>query len=170
MRKTAFILPLASLCLSCSHKTAEPVSDDGIIATQPAVVIGINKDARPSKARPQATAFRMTGDYSDNVAVTLDREGNLSYFPDPSDISENSRPVSLGGGWWLNRQGISENSVFTRYSFREYAELPHVPSPDELKAAIIPGAHVEKMVALPYPASKAMSHLSEIKVFLKDEE
>ncbi len=115
----------------------------------------------------KASAFRMTGDYSDNVAITIDGQGNITYYPAPTDITDNSRPLDLGGGWWLNRQGISANSVFTRYTFDEYRKLQNTPSPQELKAAVIPGARVSEMVKLPVPASQAESSLPEIKDYLK---
>ena len=105
--------------------------------------------AQPVGMMPKPTAFRMSGDYADNVAVTLDAQGNLVYFPDPSDISEESKPIPLGDGWWLNRQGLSEKSVFTRYTFEEYSKLKNVPSIKELKASIIPGARVIQIRVLP---------------------
>lgn len=105
--------------------------------------------SQPVGMLPKPTAFRMSGDYSDNVAITLDSQGNLVYFPDPRDISADSKPTPLGDGWWLNRQGLSGNSVFTRYTFEEYSKLEHVPSIKELKAAIIPGAKVTQIRVLP---------------------
>ncbi|MDE6026657.1 MAG: hypothetical protein K2G23_01115, partial [Muribaculaceae bacterium] len=83
-------------------------------------------------------------------------------------ISVNSKPIDLGNGWWLNRQGLGPNSVFTRYTYEEYSKLPSVPSQQELKAAIIPGARVSEWRQLSCPASDAMSHLQEIKAELKD--
>ncbi len=109
---------------------------------------GVIRSAKPVGMRPKPTAFRMSGDYADNVAVTLDAQGNLTYFPDPRDITADSKPVPLGDGWWLNRQGLSGNSVFTRYTFEEYSKLKQVPSIKELKASIIPGAKVTQIRVL----------------------
>ena len=111
---------------------------------------------------PKASAFRMSGDYADKVAVTVDARGNLTYFPAPSDISPASAPVSLADGWWLNRQGIGINSVFTKYTFEKYAALPAVPSIAELKAAIIPGARVTEMMTLPYSLGEAQDNIPAI--------
>ncbi len=91
---------------------------------------------------PKKTAFKMSGDYADHVAVTLDGAGNLTYYPAPGDITAASAPVKMGDGWWLNRQGLGPGSVFTRWTFAEYAALKETPSQEEIKAAIIPGACV----------------------------
>ncbi len=169
MKKLVYILPLAALFFACSPKAsnqAETNTDNDVISVKPIITGGYTTGS--SAMIPKATAFRMSGDYANNVAVTVDTNGNLTYFPDPKDISDNSKPVDLGNGWWLNRQGISKNSVFTRYTFDEYMKLPEVPSPVELKAAIIPGAYVSEMQQLPYPINQAMSHLKEIKELLNN--
>lgn len=104
---------------------------------------------------PKATVFQMSGDYADNVAVTLGPDGNLVYYPAPSDISVYSKPLALGDGWYLNRQGLGPNSVFTKWTFYEYRTMEKLPTPDEIKAAIIPGACVTEFRELSIPASKA---------------
>lgn len=116
---------------------------------------------------PKATAFRMSGDYADNVAITLDADGVITYFPAPSDITADSKPLSLGDGWWLNNQGIGPNSVFTTYTFADYAALPEVPSIEQLKNAIIPGAVVTQFIELPCSINEANRNLNELKSFLK---
>ncbi len=121
---------------------------------------------RSVSALPKASAFRMSGDYANNVAITLDAQGNLTYFPAPSDITPSSAPVQLAEGWWLNRQGIGINSVFTKYTFEEYAALPSVPSVEELKASIIPGARVTAVISLPYAVGEAEANLPAINEFL----
>lgn len=178
-----FLLPLLALLTSCSAKSTYTVSNTPGMSRN--VAIGYSKNAprqnaaselsadkpstklvKPEGMIPPATAFRMSGDYAGNVGVTLDPAGNLTYFPAPSDINANSAPVDLGNGWWLNRQGLSANSVFTSYTFRQYAELGATPSPAEIKAAVIPGARVVEMVQLPYNVSAAAQHIPEIKEYL----
>lgn len=122
---------------------------------------------RPVGMILKATAFQMSGDYSNNVAINLNEDGTINYYPAPSDITENSRPVALEDGWWLNRQGLGPNSVFLRYTFDEYMALPAAPSLEELKAAIIPGARVTAFRRLSYPAGEAMKYLPQIKEELK---
>ena len=168
MKKILLMLPILMIC-GCSKKN-NPASDNAS-DSQPytAAMVPVSQiESRPLAAVLKATAFKMTGDYSKNVAITLNPDGSLAYYPAPSDISKNSAPVDLGNGWWLNRQGLSPNSVFTRFTFEEYAKLPSVPSPDELKASIIPGARVSDWKQLSYPASSAMDNLPHIKEEIKD--
>lgn len=148
--KNLLILITAFLCAACSHKTADQVSAADMVQLPPKV-------GNPAYALPKATAFRMSGDYSDNVAVTLNQDGSLAYYPAPSDLTLQSKPYDLGNGWWLNRQGLSANSVFTKWTFAEYMALPAVPSAEEIKAAIIPGAKVTAFEQLPVSASEALA-------------
>lgn len=170
MKRNNIILPIcAAIALgvvSCSKKNVSPEEgmpvQQGVQILKPAV-LGFG----PTRTVLKASAFKMSGDYADNVAVTLNADGSLAYFPDPSDISEASKPVALGNGWYLNRQGISPRSVFTRYTFEEYSKLKQVPTTEELKAAIIPGARVAGWQQLPYTPQEAMSRLEEIKGMLE---
>lgn len=184
MKKLIFLLPLMGLVFSCSHKTTgnnETMKEDTsivagfsgtspqgevveeVVASEP-VMLPLNRVGM----LPNATAFRMNGDYADNVAVTLDANGNLLYFPSPTDITENSIPLNLGNGWWLNRQGIGANSVFTKYTFKEYMELPSTPSIQELKASIIPNARVIEMIELPFKIGEASNNIEAVKEYLQN--
>lgn len=111
--------------------------------------------SQPQAMMPKASAFRMSGDYADHVAVTLDDAGNLVYYPAPTDLSPSSVPVEIGNGWWLNRQGLGPNSVFTKWTFDEYRSLETVPSAEEIKKAVVPGAHVSEFETLPVSATAA---------------
>lgn len=154
---------LTLLTAGCSKKNTPAVTTDDGPRHLPEQVI-INE---PQRILLKATAFKMSGPYADNVAITLNADGSLAYYPDPSDISEYSKPVALGNGWYLNRQGITPNSRFTKYTFEEYAALKAVPTQQELISSIIPGAEVTDWQTLPYPAGEAMQHLPEIKAMLK---
>ena len=171
MKRLTFILSLVPLVMSCSHKTVTPDANSGATSRQTSAQE--NVQAIPIASKPlgmvlKASAFRMSGDYADKVALTIAAQGNITYFPAPSDLSAESAPLSLGDGWWLNRQGISANSVFTKYTFAEYMSLPSSPSPQELKQAVIPGAKVTEMIRLPFPASEASQKMTEIKEYLKN--
>lgn len=158
MNKTVFLLPVMAILWGCSHKTSDnTTSSDGDAPVPIAVSLP------PAAFMPKATAIKIDSRYADKVAVTLDGSGKLSYFPAPSDISASSAPLELCGGWWLNRQGISENSVFTTYTFAEYAALKEVPSPQQLIQAVIPGSGVEEMMQLPFTISEAQGHLDDIR-------
>ena len=171
MKKMIFALPLLLISGACSHKNmvkSDELAGDTFTTTVPER--GIPKRTNYSgRFVLSALAFKMSGDYSDNVAVRVNDSGELTYFPDPADISEKSRPVDLGDGWWLDRQGIGDGYRFTKYTFKEYAALKQVPSRQELLDAIIPGAVVTEVHPFPsIPASEAMDHLSEIKKELND--
>ena len=171
MKKLLFLLPLMILAMSCSHtvykvKENAPTGHSYTVNSNDAQLGVAPVPATGSSYIPKATAFRMSGDYADNVAVTLDANGNLIYFPDPSDITADSRPIDLGDGWWLNRQGAGQNSVFTKYTFAEYAELPNVPTPEQLKNSIIPGARITQFIQLPFNAGQAQNQLPQIKEYL----
>ena len=149
------------LFMGCSRNNNTVSATDGPTAE----VVEITGSA-PLSVMPKASAFKMSGDYADNVAITLNADGVITYYPAPSDITESSRPVSLGNGWWLNRQGISPQSRFTRYTFKEYAALSQTPSIEQLKDAIIPGAIITEWKVFPIPASEALSRLDEIRDLL----
>lgn len=151
---------LLSVAAACSHKAAETTQATAPApATQPV--------AGPTTGYiPRATVFKMSGPYADKVAVTLDAQGNLTYYPAPSDITKSSMPVYLKDGWWLNCQGLSANSVFTDWTFTDYAALPATPSPSEIKAHIIPGATVTAMERTTVPMTEAMQNLDKIKASL----
>ena len=160
MKNILLMIP-ALLLVGCSKKATQPV-EEPVTAVAPVRVV------EPIASRPintilKASAFKMSGNYSNNVAITLNDDGSLAYYPAPSDITSDSRPVDLGNGWWLNRQGLGPNSVFTSYTFDEYMALPAVPTVDQLKSAIIPGATVTEWKRLSYPAGEAMQYLPQIK-------
>ncbi len=117
----------------------------------------------------KAVAFRTNGDYAHNVMIRVAADGQLIYYPAPTDISADSAPLPLVDGWMLDRQGAAgTNTAFLKYTYAEYAALPSVPSPQQLKAAIIPGAKVTHVMLLPYPYSDAQSHLQDIKNYIKE--
>ena len=116
---------------------------------------------------PRAVAYRMSGDYADNVPVTLAPDGSLESYPAPSDINAASRPVPLAGGWWLDRRGVSPRSVFTRYTYAGYAALKEAPSPSQLLEAVIPGARVTSVVTLPMTTAEAVADTAAVNASLQ---
>ncbi|MCH5223455.1 MAG: hypothetical protein J1E82_05385 [Muribaculaceae bacterium] len=182
MKTSLFILPLVLLAMSCtSHryvyspdagKVSDPYKIDDMMLPKdkmPKIEVPTNRVKLPTQGMiPNATAFRMSGDYANNVAITLNNNGEIIYFPAPTDITADSKPIQLANGWWLNNQGFGQNSVFTTYTFAEYAELPAVPTPEQLKNAIIPGARVTGFIELPCPVGEASSCISEINSYLSD--
>lgn len=182
MKQTVIYLMLLTFIVSCSstHKYIEGEKgttsvaigykssdkNNNVSVIQP-VSLPETKGGN-QKMIPNATAFRMSGDYSKNVAISLLPDGSLGYFPAPTDITADSEPISLGNGWWLNCQGIGPNSVFTKYTFPEYSSLLEAPSPEQLKSSIIPGAKVTDFIELPMTQTEALGNMGEIKQYLKD--
>lgn len=119
------------------------------------LVVTAGADTPVGVSAPKAVAYRMSGDYADNVPVTLAADGAIISYPAPGDLTDRSAPLPLADGWWLDRRGISANSVFTRYTYSEYRALPAAPTPAELKASLIPGARVTATLQLPMTVAEA---------------
>lgn len=137
------------------NAAAEPVPGYmGGNATEP---VPGSMDGNPAEYVLKATIFKMSGNYGDKVAVSLSTDGQLTYYPAPSDLTAESAPLYIADGWWLNRQGLGANSVFTKWTFDEYRNLKTAPTPAEIKAAVIPGSGVTDFRRLPIPASEALS-------------
>lgn len=161
MKKILIIAAAAGMAVmpvACSHKSIGADNNNEITA------MPVNGGGE--SFIPKATVFKMSGPYADHVAVTLDNNGELAYYPAPSDITANSVPVYLGDGWWLNRQGLGASSVFTTWTMAEYAKLPSTPSPAEIKGHIIPDARVTEFRRTSVPITDAMTKLSKIKTEL----
>ena len=185
MKKTFILCILAPFLAGCSHHTyvvSDKNNNESKNTTKVTIGYPNSSNDISHKVRlpergvdsqflsmlPNATAFRMSGDYANNVAVTLGQDGELLYFPAPTDITADSEPISLGEGWWLNNQGLGPNSVFTKYTFAEYAALPEVPSPQQLKLSIIPGAKVTGFMELPMKIGEASNNIEAVKEYVKN--
>ena len=120
----------------------------------------------PVQAMAKAVVYRMSGDYAGNVAIALTADGKVLSYPDPSDLTPESAPVSLGDGWWLTRCGITPTSVFTRYTYASYMALPSAPSPAELLEAVIPDARVTECRALQMTTAEALADTAAVKAQL----
>lgn len=124
----------------------------------------------PSKFLPMAHIYKTNGDFRDNVPIQLTSDGKqIASFPAPSDLSQRSTPVVLSDGWLLDRRGVGENTVFTRYTYSEYMKLGQAPSTSELMEAVIPGSKVTEMVELPIGMSEAISKPSLCEPFIKND-
>lgn len=117
-------------------------------------------------AIPRARVYRMNGDYADNVPVGTDGSGRIISYPAPTDVSAASRPMQLAGGWWLDRRGVGLHTVFTRYTYEEYAALPQSPSVAQLREAIIPGARVTAVEELPWTLREAVADTAAVNAWL----
>ncbi len=85
--------------------------------------------------------YKTTKDYSNHIPIVLNesRDRIVSY-PSMTDIYFNgvfAKPTRLASGFLLDNFGISANSVYTSFTFEEYAKLEKVPSLQELMESII---------------------------------
>jgi hypothetical protein len=74
----------------------------------------------------------------------------------------------LANGYWLDRRGVSELTAFTSYTYEEYAALAAVPSADELKAHIIPGAMVTEVILLPMRPNVAAKDTAAVNAIIRE--
>lgn len=182
MKRIFLAVILIGLIVSCSHKN-NIKTESGIVIEETGIGTG-KANKTPQKVErdgksftgitkdkdefvPNATAFKMSGNYANKVAVTISPDGVLTYFPAPSDITADSEPIELCDGWWLNCQGLGPTSVFTKYSFAEYASLPEAPSPDQIKLEIIHGAKVTEFIELPFLMDAAVNNIEEVKNYIR---
>lgn len=142
------LMPLAA----CTSQKDQAV----VSAPAPEAVVmgGKTPSASPSKAVAMARIYKTDGDYADRVPVTLDSgHKRLVSFPAPSDLA-GGEPLRLSDGFLLDRRGVSAATAFTRWTYREYAAMESAPAPDEIMAAIIPGARVTEIYQMPFPAGE----------------
>lgn len=156
-KQTATALISISLLLGAcgAKKESASASDVDVPVLQAKPMI---KGGEEAQAMLNASVVRLSGDFAGNVAVTLNQDGTLAYYPDPSDLTAQSSLLPLGDGWYLNRQGIGPNSVFTSYTFDDYRALKTPPTHQQLLASIIPGAVVTEFMELPISASEAIAN------------
>lgn len=120
----------------------------------------------PPMGIPKALLYRTSGNYIDNVPVQMGSDGQLISFPAPTDIPANPEPVQLAYGWLLSPVGVSANSVFTKWTYSEYRNLPQTPSTEEIRAAIIPGAKVTMTMQAPMTQSEALADTTAVNQFI----
>lgn len=157
----------AALLIALSFPGCKSGKDMARAQAEGQIAVQLPANDYPAYILP-ATVFQMSGDYADRVGVTLGLDGSLVYFPAPTDVTASSAPYPLGDGWYINRQGIAPNSVFTKWTFDEYAALDKVPSAAEIIEAIIPGAKVTRMEQLPLNINEAINNPAECAKYLKD--
>ena len=106
---------------------------------------------------PKAVIYKAAPEYRDKVPVRVNAQGKLLSYPAPSDIPANPLPLSLADGWYISPVGIDNNTVFTTYTYKDYRNLVHAPTPEEIEKAIITGSRVSETAVLPISAQEALS-------------
>ncbi len=88
----------------------------------------------------QAIIYKTNGDYSKNVAVTLnDSHSSIIAYPAPADVYRNGKlayPEALGNGFLLDNRGINANTAFLNLTYEEYAKLSAAPPLADMMAQI----------------------------------
>lgn len=152
--KSLILLLTSTMVLALTSCTPNTGANTYSEAAQYATPQGeqMSQDTQPYAMIPNAVAYKTNGDYINNVTIVLNQDGTLLLsYPAPSDITKNSIPVPLSGGWILdNRGGISHNTAFTTFTWEQYMELPEAPAPYQLLERIIPGAKVTAIEVLPF--------------------
>ncbi|MCM1005645.1 MAG: hypothetical protein NC402_05035 [Prevotella sp.] len=116
---------------------------------------------------PKAIVYQTTGDNAmDLVPITLSADGkSVVSYPAPSDLNEGQTPINLGDGWWLDRRGIGPNTVFTTYTYEQYAAMKQAPSPKELLEHIDKNVRISRMVQLPITINEADSDPAVVRAY-----
>lgn len=154
------LITLAIAATSCGTKKDAPQSiptaaPETIRFTPQKVLSG------PVKALPKAVVYKIFGNATaDNVPVQM-KSGEIISYPAPADI-RGQEPLPMADGYLLDRRGIGENTVFTRWTYAEYQALKQTPSIDEIKAAVIPGARPTQIHVLPMTLSVALSDTAAV--------
>ena len=131
-----FAITLFSLMLLSGCASKKPVNAAGATQAVEAVSSPVVASS-PLRMLPKAVIYKTKKDYNNLVPITLDasRTKVLSY-PAPTDLV-NARPTPLADGYLLDNRGIGVNSVFTGFTYDEYAALPQAPSIEELLASVV---------------------------------
>lgn len=92
--------------------------------------------------------YKAKPEYANKVPVSLsaDKQQIVAY-PAPKDLYINGMlalPVALEKGYYLDKRGISNNTVFLNISYEDYAKLENAPSLEVLKSMIIKTSSVEE--------------------------
>lgn len=157
MRKLMIFVVVAMSLASCGTKKETPVEPEVQIVKAPErPLIG----GKPM-ALPKAVIYKMNGNYADNVTIQVDAQGNIVSYPAPQDVKD-MEPVALSDGWFLTRRGVNQQTVFTRFTYADYAAMKTAPTLAELKAAIIPDAKISELKTLPILQSEALEDPSKI--------
>lgn len=94
-----------------------------------------------AKALAPLVIYKTKADYSNNIPITLnDKKDKIVSYPSIKDVIINGQPAlpdKLVNGFLLDNIGVSPNTVYTSYTFDEYAQLIEIPAIEELKKRII---------------------------------
>lgn len=156
----AMTAALSTVGCKSSTSTRETAPGSDVVALPPAP---LKIYSGPGLAAlPQARIYRTSVDVDAMVPVTVNPvDGSLISYPAPTDITGASMPVVLHDGWLLDRRGISPDTRFTSYTYSRYHDLTSAPTPEQLKASIVPDARVTEIVSLPYKVGEVTPAMAD---------
>ncbi len=155
MKQIVILLFLAMAAISCktSGSTTDPSEGQSFRYEQ--------KMVGTAAALPPMIIYKTAGNYDNLVPVTMDEsKTRITNYPAPSDLYYNGTlavPQKLIEGYLLDRRGISSNTVFTDYTYEEYAAMDKAPSIDELMSHIKYKDPFIELYRLKSPSSRKMS-------------
>jgi hypothetical protein len=105
------------------------------------VIIHSGSYAQQAGALPHIVVYKAAAKYKNHVAIELSADGKkIVSYPDPKDIKTGAGspvPVSLHGGYWLDKRGVSIHTAFLKLTYHEYSLLKEVPSQEALYKLIV---------------------------------
>ncbi len=157
---------LALCTASCTIKNYEYKNYYYVMSAEDAgqVKASVKGSNLPAAALPKAVVYKTTCDSGNLVPVTLTEDGeSILWYPGIHDVSDLTKPVYLGDGYWLDRQGVSNTTVFTTYTYEQYSSLAEQPTSEHLFKAIKPGCRVKVIQVLDMTPSQAQNNIEAVK-------
>lgn len=148
-------------------QVTDPTSDSQVTVKKMQTAVPVRGGS--PRYLPKAVIYKTNGVYNDHVAISLNADGTAPLsFPGPGDVSADSAPLVMDGGWLLDRRGgVGLNTAFLRWTYDEYHRLPQVPDVAQLMANIIPGARVTAVHRLDMTASQARNDTAAVNAAIR---
>lgn len=150
-----------------------PSAQNAPVPPQPSVMQpDVIRNGGGESALPKAMVYKTNGNYNNNVVARYNKvTRTFISFPGPTDVTVHSAPIKLADGWLLDREGmIGSNAVFLKWTYEEYHRLPAVPTIDELREAIIPGARVTEYRQLDITNTEAIQNPAQVEKLLQQQQ
>lgn len=149
-----YIICILALLMLWSCSTNKTISN----SSKP--IVGVQKTA------PQII-YKTKQDFSQNVPISMNKERTkITGFPAPSDIIINGvlqTPIQLEDGYFYDRRGISNNTVFIKLTYQAYSKLAKNPSIPQLMDLIIEKHPITEVYSCPnLPQASNLNTLNEL--------
>lgn len=155
------LLAVTVVPFSCSTPKSVEAAPEPEVST-----ISAGRPLGQATVMPKAIAYKTSQPCADLVPVQLNDRGELVSFPAPTDLTDNSTPIPLADGFWLDRRGITANSAFTRWTYAEYRALKQAPSPAQILENIDPAIKVTQVMQLPMTLSEAEADTAAVNAII----